>query len=73
MTVESLQAAMAVVQESPDTVAAVYEYRHAITGKKLWSIESWMARGITLASSYVTCPRLLYDGYEMEWIDASVS
>jgi hypothetical protein len=70
MTVETLEAATRITEESPDTVAAIYEYIHAITGKKLWSVESWSNKGCTLESGMVLCPRLIYDGYEMEWIDA---
>jgi hypothetical protein len=60
MTVESLDTARAVVAEDPVGVAAVYEYHHAVTGKRLYSVEHPVNRGATEASGYVLSPRLIY-------------
>lgn len=60
MTVESLDTAKKIVDEAPDMVAAVYEYHHAITGKKLWSVESYVNAGATLRSGYVLNAQLIY-------------
>lgn len=49
MTVETLETARAIVNEDP-TVEAVFEYTHAVTGKKLWSVEHESTLGACLAS-----------------------
>lgn len=59
MTVESLETARNVVYEDPNTLA-VYEYKHVITGKTLWSIEQDYTVGNTLRSQYVMGPVLIY-------------
>jgi hypothetical protein len=58
MTVESLDAVKELIAEDQAFVAAVFEFRHAVTGKQLWAIESEQSRGSTLASSYVTEAKL---------------
>jgi hypothetical protein len=60
VTVESLEIAKAVVGEMGADAAAAYEYRHAVTGKKLWSVETDHTRGTTEASGCVSTPRLIY-------------
>ncbi len=69
MTVESLETARNLVEDVPDIVAAVYRYTHAITGKTLYSVESWMTRGTTLASHMVLDARMIYDVYDMVWME----
>lgn len=60
MTVEDLKTAKKIVEEAPDMVACIYEYHHAITNKKLYSIESIINRGATELSGYVINPRIIY-------------
>lgn len=68
-TVETLETAQNIVVEAPEGVATIYEYTHAITGKKLYSIEHWTNRGCTLESGMCLCPMKIYDGYDMEWAE----
>lgn len=59
MTVTSLEVAKELVQEIGNAVA-VYEYLHATTHKKLWSVEIPVSEGSTIRSEYVMYPRLIY-------------
>ncbi len=68
MTVHTLEAARKTVHESPDLISGIYEYVHAVTGKNLWSIETWMNQGSTLRSPMCLYAKLVYDGYEQEWL-----
>jgi hypothetical protein len=60
MTIESLDTAHAIVDEDPNGVVAVYEYRHTETGKKLWSVEHRTQVGCTLRSPNVSECRQVY-------------
>lgn len=60
MTVESLEVAKEVVNEANGGIEVVYEYFHAITMKKLWSLESRYELGNTERSEYVSRPRIIY-------------
>lgn len=60
MTVDNLETAKNIVSEAPDMVAAVYEYTHAITGQKLYSVESSINRGATESSGFVINPRIIW-------------
>lgn len=63
MTVESLEVAKKLVEEEP-RIFSVWEYRHAITGKKLWSASFGVGLEIVV-SEYVADPRLIY--WAGEW------
>jgi hypothetical protein len=67
MTVHSLDTARKIVEEDPDGVYAVYEYRHVISGDKLWSVESYVNQGSTLCSPYCDNVRVIYA--EGVWLD----
>jgi hypothetical protein len=66
MTVHDLDVAKEIVSEDPQGVCAVYEYTHAITNEKLYSIEHPINRGATEASGYVINPRIIYTP-ELGW------
>jgi hypothetical protein len=67
MTVHSLDTARKMVEEAPDSIYAVYEFTHAISREKLWSVESYVNQGSTLRSPYCDDARLIYA--EGRWFD----